>query len=108
VTPTILPVSLYQRWVHSHEEDTASEMVFRPASYPFPRSRGRMEFELRADQRLLKTGIAPTDGRSEMQGGWRAVGGEDEPLRLELTTPDGTQVLHVSSVDAAKLVVRKA
>ena len=40
---------LCQHWVHSHEEDTETEMVFRPASHPFPRSRGRRSFELRPD-----------------------------------------------------------
>ena len=32
--------SLVKRWVHSREEDDGERMVFRPAQYPFPRSRG--------------------------------------------------------------------
>jgi len=36
-------------WVHSHEEDSDEEMVFRPAAYEFPPSRGRRSFELKPD-----------------------------------------------------------
>src|ERR1041384_5695638 len=40
-----------QHWVHSHEEDTDTEMVLRPAGYKFPPSRGRSSFELKPDGR---------------------------------------------------------
>ena len=35
------PERLIGSWVHSHEEDTATEQVFRRADYAFPPSRGR-------------------------------------------------------------------
>ncbi len=38
---------LCQRWIHSHEEDTDTEMVYRPADFAFPPSRGRTGFENR-------------------------------------------------------------
>ena len=62
---------LCQRWIHSHEEDTATEMVFRPATFPFPRSRGRISFELRPDGALIEQGIGPTDRRTQETGRWR-------------------------------------
>ena len=46
--------ALYQHWVHSHEEDTNTEIVFRPATYNFPRSRGRRSFELKTDGILVE------------------------------------------------------
>jgi hypothetical protein len=55
--------ALAQKWVHSHEEDTDDEMVFRPASYAFPRSRGRNSFELEAGGQLVTSGIGPTTAR---------------------------------------------
>ena len=36
------------------EEDTNTEMVFRPATYNFPRSRGRRSFELKTDGILVE------------------------------------------------------
>lgn len=48
-------------WVHSHEEDSDEEMVFRPAAYELPPSRGRRSFELKPDGILAEGGIGPTD-----------------------------------------------
>ena len=71
---------LCQRWTHSHEEDTATEMVFRPATFPFPRSRGRTSFELRPDGALIEQGIGPTDRRTQATGRWRLT--EDGALEF--------------------------
>ena len=62
---------LIGRWVHSHEEDTATEMVFRPGDYSFPPSRGRRSFELLPDGSLVDEGIAPTDGPQRAAGSWK-------------------------------------
>jgi hypothetical protein len=44
------PARLHKRWLHSYEEDTETEAVYRPESYAFPPSRGpRPGFELRPD-----------------------------------------------------------
>src|SRR5262249_46362827 len=69
------PENLHGRWLHSHEEDTGVEMVFRPASFKFPPSRGRMGFELRPDQSLVEIGIAPADGPQESAGRWELQSG---------------------------------
>ncbi|MBI3301430.1 MAG: hypothetical protein HYZ72_05035 [Deltaproteobacteria bacterium] len=59
---------LHQHGVHSHEEDTDAEMVFRPATFNVPRSRGRTSFELKPDGSLVEGGIGPTNRRQETQG----------------------------------------
>src|SRR3954470_5302976 len=50
-----------KRWVHSHEEDKGGQMIFRPATYRFPPSRGRTSFQLNADGTLLRNRPGPTD-----------------------------------------------
>ena len=40
MSQAIDPNLLSQRWIHSREEDTATEMVYRPAGFPLPPSRG--------------------------------------------------------------------
>ncbi len=60
---------LLGHWVHSHEEDTATEMVFRPAHFNFPRSRGRASFELQPDA-LIERGPGPGDAATETRGTW--------------------------------------
>ena len=95
---------LCQHWVHSHEEDTATGMVFRPASHPFPRSRGRRSFDLRPDGTLIEGGPGPTDRRQESAGTWRLT--EDGALALyrpSESTPH--RVLRIASAAKDRLVV---
>jgi hypothetical protein len=98
-------VALQQRWVHSHEEDTQEEMVFRPSSYNFPRSRGRKSFTLNADGSLLEIGIAPTDARQQSTGTWKLDGDELAFYTKSANAP--SRVLKIASVDEHRLVVKK-
>jgi len=98
--------ALYQHWVHSHEEDTNTEIVFRPATYNFPRSRGRRSFELKPNGSLVEGGMAPDDRRQETQGTWALQDGD----KLVLYTQSASQpsrVMHIASVDQDRLVVKK-
>jgi hypothetical protein len=98
--------ALAQKWVHSHEEDTDDEMVFRPASYAFPPARGRKSFELDAGGRLVTSGIGPDDRPVRGQGEWQLEG--SDKLALEPAGP-GTRktVLQILRVGPDKLVVKK-
>jgi hypothetical protein len=87
------------RWVHSHEEDTAEEMVFRPASYDFPRSRGRQSFELRPDGSYAGSAPGPADKPEPSEGSWSLEGGN------RLALPDRT--LEITEAEGDVLKVRK-
>ena len=102
---SISKADLYGHWVHAHEEDTATEMVFRPASHPLPRARGRTGLELHADQTCDYLGIA-RDDRPETSGGtWRF---DEHSATLSIDLPDGThQVYGVVSVKKDKLILKK-
>jgi hypothetical protein len=67
---TIDREALHGRWVHSHEEDIDQEMVFRPATYPFPPSRGRTSFELRPDGTYVESSPGPVDVPEQHTGRW--------------------------------------
>jgi len=101
----VLAELLNRRWLHSHEEDTAGEMVFRPANYPFPPSRGRTGFELRPDGTAAVLGPAPTDKPLERSGTWKI----DDAKRLIVHVPElqQTQSMTVVSSNPDRLVVRK-
>jgi hypothetical protein len=89
------------RWVHSHEEDTDEEMVFRSADsgYAFPPSRGREALELHADGSYGGTVPGPVDKPEERSGEWTL----EEGNRLVL----GDRVLEVTSAEGDVLRVRK-
>src|SRR5215475_12064281 len=56
-----LEACILGHWTHSHEEDTPDAMIYRPASYSFPPSRGRMGLEFRSGGDLVYYGIARAD-----------------------------------------------
>lgn len=99
--------NLQQSWIHSHEEDTDTETVYRPADYDFPLSRGRSGFELKPDNKLAEINIAPTDGTTEEPGSWQLKSDADD-LKLELN-PDtsATRDLQIKSVSKDRLIVKK-
>jgi hypothetical protein len=96
---------LEQTWVHSHEEDTDTEMVFRPETYDFPLARGRKSFALKPDGHLVQTGIAPTDARQETEGKWKLEG--DHLAFYTKSDSEPSLVLNIASVDKDRLVVKK-
>ncbi len=93
-------------WVHSHEEDTESEMVFRPADRDFPLSRGRRQLTLHADGTFAGAAPGPTDQPQEAGGSWEL----DDEERLVLSTAEGggePEMLSVAAAEGDRLVVRK-
>jgi hypothetical protein len=100
------PGLLHRRWVHSHEEDSDTEMVFRPDTFDFPASRGRVSFELREDGTFLDRGIGATDRSEEAAGTWQLEDGERVVLR-ESGTDQVRRRLDITSVEPDRLVLRK-
>jgi hypothetical protein len=90
------------RWVHSHEEDTDDEMVFRSeaSGYDFPRSRGREALELRPDGSYGGTVPGPADKpEASGEGEWAVVDGN------KLVLPD--RVLEITAAEPGVLRVRR-
>ena len=99
---TIDRSALERAWVHSHEEDSGDQRVFRPAEYAFPPSRGRRGFELRPDGSYAETAPGPTDKPEEASGTWEL---DDDTLVLSPSETAGSERLRVTAVDAERLVV---
>ena len=95
--------ALSQRWVHSHEEDTADEMVFRPASYAFPPSRGRRSFQLKPEGTVVTFGPGPDDRSVQSEGTWQL----DADNKLILQTGTAERAMPLLRVEPNKLVVKK-
>ena len=94
---------LVRRWIHSHEEDTGGEAVYRPATWSFPPARGRAGFDLRRDGSLVRLGPGPTDRPQKARGRWRLEG---DRLVLAVTVAGETpQILQIVSASEDRLVV---
>lgn len=103
---------LAQAWIHSSEEDTVSEMVYRPATFDFPQlegrggTEGRIRMELRADGTCTISGIGPTDRPKKTQCFWELEGNDFLESYLRLG-PTEAQMLKIVRVDADQLIIRK-
>jgi hypothetical protein len=99
--------NIQQSWLHSHEEDTATETIYRPADYDFPLSRGRTGFDLKPDNKLSEINIAPTDGTIEASGSWELTTDKNNvELRLN-SDASAKRDLQIKSVSKDCLVVKK-
>ena len=95
---------LQGRWVHSHEEDTAEEMVFRRPDRPFPPSRGRASIDLAADGSYRESSPGPVDAPEEHTGLWTLDG---DTLVLGGDTDHAPHAWEIATVEPQRLVVRK-
>ena len=95
------PEQVQGRWVHSHEEDTDDELVYRSeaSGYDFPRSRGREALELHPDGSYGGVVPGPTDKPEASGGGAWSVDGD------KLVLPDRT--LEVTAVEEGVLRVKR-
>jgi hypothetical protein len=92
------------RWVHSHEEDTDDEMVFRPADRPLPPSRGRSSLEFRPDGSYVESAPGPVDVPESSTGSWALDGGR---LVLEAEGGGPSRELEITGADDDRLTIRK-
>ena len=97
--------NLHGEWVHSTEEDTPNETVFRPADYDFPLTRRpRESFDLKPDGKLVKGIATPSDSITEAQGNWELAGNNKIAFNTE---SEPKQTLEIASIDKDKLVIKK-
>lgn len=99
--------ALTQHWVHSHEEDTDREMVFRPANYKFPPSRGRDSFELKPDGALMESGPGPTDRTERSEGKWKLDANNNLVFSESTGRNPQPRVMQLASAGKDRLVLKK-
>ena len=98
---------LVKKWLHLHEEDTATQLVYRPADYAFPPARGRRGYEFLPNHSCNYIGISPRDGPATESCSWEWKAGE--PPEIVLSFARGRKdVLRVISLDSDRLIVQKS
>jgi hypothetical protein len=97
---------LMQRWMHSYEEDTETEQVFRPSDYDFPPSRGRTGFECKSNGILWQFGPGPSDRPQAKEGAWELA--EGDVLFLSTHSPSAEKrCMKIVALEKDKLVLKK-
>jgi len=91
-------------WLHSHEEDTPNERIFRPDSYPFPPSRGRYGYEFLEGGSLVLLEPGATDRRVTKTGTWEL--GADNELVLHPAAGE-KQTFRIQTLEPDRLVFRR-
>jgi hypothetical protein len=92
------------RWVHSHEEDTDDEMVFRPADRPLPPARGRTSLEFLPDGTYVESAPGPVDVPESSTGSWSLEG---DRLLLESKGDQPNRKLEITGAEDDRLTIRK-
>jgi hypothetical protein len=93
---------LLGRWAHSHEEGQSNGLVFRPADFAFPPSRGRTTLVFAAGGDLQVEGPGPDDRRRTTSGRWSLQGNI-----LTTTAPGWSGAFDIEAVDERALVLRR-
>src|ERR1051326_3982318 len=96
---------LAARWIHSHEEDTETDMVFRPPGFTFLPSSGRDEFELRPDGSYIESGVGPDSTADQRPRVWSLEAGSRLIIRNVDDKPE--RVLSIVSASTDRLVLDK-
>ena len=102
--PAAIP-DLIRRWTHSHEEDSADGMVFRPSDHAFPPSRGRASFELFSDQKLIEHDVGANDAGAQAAGRWSMMG-KDEIAFFRGTSVRPTRLWRIVTAEKDRLVLQ--
>ncbi len=97
---------LTRKWIHSHEEDTTETVVYRPAGYAFPPSRGRRAFEIEPGGGAVDYAIGRDDRPDPARGTWSLEA--DGTLNLAWPGAQGRQsALRIRALAPDKLVVER-
>ena len=103
---TNLPSQIFQKWIHSFEEDTGDIIVYRPAEYPFPRARGRAGIEFKPNGQFIDWTVGPADTQRSINGHWQLEG----PGRVRVSFEGNARparILEILQCDAGILKVRQ-
>ena len=97
---------LCRRWVRSRGEDSATELVYRPADFPLPPSRGRSGFEFKEDGTFKRIGIGATDISRVEAGTWRIDDAQPDQIHVEVAGED--KVFQIQDLAPDRLSIQKS
>src|SRR5258705_6314054 len=97
---------LARHWVHSAEEDTATETVYRPSDFPLPPSRGRAGLEFSGDGTFKRIGIGATDISRVVEGSWKIESADAK--EVSVTVDNEPRLMKIQELKQDRLAIKKA
>jgi len=99
-----LDSTIYQSWVHTFEEDTNTEKVFRPTGYPLPPARGREGIEFQRGGKVIYRAIGPVDLPVQYEGSWTMT--DKNTMQVQIPDySDQSQSFRITSLEKDRLVI---
>lgn len=95
---TLPDPAIFQKWMHSYEEDTPGFKIYRPSSYDFPLGWSRKGMEFKEDGNFILHDIDPDDSRVELEGSWELVNGKD----VKISFPSGKKESYTLIIEELK------
>ena len=100
-----MPAEIFQRWIHSYEDDTPDTIVYHTSDYDFPLSRGRRGFEIKENGTCIRFDIGSNDLPRKVIGKWKVEG---EKIKMCFTDKElKTEDLNIFSCDKNTLQIKK-
>jgi hypothetical protein len=96
---------LCRHWVRSREEDTDTELVYRPAGFPLPPSRGRAGIEFNSDGTFKRIAIGSTDISNVRSGAWKIDAGNVDEVHVEVEGEP--QLLKIQELKRDRLTIKR-
>lgn len=97
---------IFQKWLHSYEEDTKDLKVYRPSSFNFPRGWGRSGMKFDKNGEFILFDIAPNDAIVQVPGKWHQISGK----KLEISFPSEDKedfTIEIEEINSEILKIKK-
>ena len=97
---------IFQKWLHSYEEDAGNLKIYRPLTFDFPLGWGRDGMTFTKDGGFVLHDIAPNDTLMQISGHWKAT----TETRLEISFPSGEKeafILEIKDLNSKTLKIIK-
>lgn len=104
--PIELDPIIFQKWLHSYEEDTKDIKIYRPSSFNFPRGWGRSGMKIDKNGGFILFDIAPNDAIVQIPGKWHQI----SDGKLEISFPAGEKddiTIEIEELNTEILKVKK-
>ena len=95
--------AIFQKWLHSYEEDTPGITIYRPSAFDYPLGWGRRGMKFKEDGCFTLYDIAPNDEQIQIFGNWKSVSKD----QLEITFPVGEKESFIIEIKELKPQILK-